>query len=32
MLLVRALQPADAKLLPGGSKLDYYMRRFGIWR
>jgi stage V sporulation protein B len=32
VLLVRALQPADAKLLPGGSKLDYYMRRMGIWR
>ena len=32
ILVLKALRPEDAKLLPGGSKLDYMMRRIGIWR
>lgn len=32
VLVLKALRPEDAKLLPGGSRLDYMMRRIGIWR
>lgn len=32
VLLLGALRPEDAELLPGGRKLDGLMRRLGLWR
>ncbi|MDL2224625.1 polysaccharide biosynthesis protein [Eubacteriales bacterium OttesenSCG-928-M02] len=32
IFLVGAIRPEDTKMLPGGNKLDYLMRRLGIWR
>ena len=32
ILAARALRPDDVRLLPGGSKLDYFMHRIGVWR
>ena len=32
ILVLQAIRPEDMRLLPGGNKLDYLMRRIGIWR